>query len=350
MATDANNEDKNLEVVENPDGSVAVAGLEALAGEETAEQPEQPAAHDDDEEGDEDNSSTKTDAELAGAANDEERERIRAARREERITRRQRRKDATVRHQRELQARDQLIDQMRARLSALEKNNSGADVARVDARIRQEQSNIEALRDIIADATKVGNGAAAAEATVKLTESMLNVRELDGFRKRVARVNETQEAPQLDPRMVVQASSWMEDNKWYNPQGADADSRQVLAIDARLYEEGYDPKTSAYWEELSSRVKAALPHKERLGARQPPEKGYNADGQRKSNRSVVTGSGAESGGANSGASRSGFLLSPDRVQALKDAGIWDNPKSRNDAIRRYREYDTTQKSDRNTRA
>jgi hypothetical protein len=185
---------------------------------------------------------------------------------------------------------------------------------------------------------------------MKLTESMLNVRELDGFRKRLKRTNDTPEAPQLDPRMVVQASSWMETHKWYNPQGADADSRQVLALDARLSEEGYDPKTAAYWEELTTRVKAALPHRARNGGRQASETEYNDVGQRKSNRSVVTGSGAESGGVSNDASRSGFLLSPERVQALKDAGIWDNPKSRSDAIRRYREYDTTQKNVRNTRA
>jgi hypothetical protein len=51
---------------------------------------------------------------------------------------------------------------------------------------------------------------------------------------------------------------------------------------------------------------------------------------------VVTGSGRESG--NSGNSGS-YKLSADRVSALKDAGIWDDPKQRAEAVKRFRDYD-----------
>ena len=53
-------------------------------------------------------------------------------------------------------------------------------------------------------------------------------------------------------------------------------------------------------------------------------------------RPTVAGAGRESGGADSGKT---YRLSSDRVQALKDAGIWDDPKQRAEAIRRFREYD-----------
>jgi hypothetical protein len=370
MATekDGGKKDPDLGIVENEDGSAVIEGLKELsqdngdngglgAESESAQKKEDAQEVEGvvvggDEDLEDDEVSTKTDAELAGAANEEERERIRAQRRDDRVVRRQRRKDAALRHQRELQARDQLIDQMRLRLQALERSNAGADVARVDARIRQEEANIASLKAVIADAAKVSNGEAVAEATVRLSEAMLNKRELDGFRKRVQRTNETPEAPQLDPRMVAQAASWMEDNKWYNPQGADSDSRQVIAIDTRLYEEGFDPKTPAYWDELSRRVRQTLPHRARSPGRQNAasegaDTAYNAAGQRRPpQRSVVTGSGAENGGASNGASRSGFLLSPARVQALKDAGMWDNPTTRDKAIREYREYDARAASEK----
>ena len=34
-----------------------------------------------------------------------------------------------------------------------------------------------------------------------------------------------------------------------------------------------------------------------------------------------------------------FTLSRERVQALKDAGMWDNPDKRAKAIRNYAEFD-----------
>mgnify|MGYP003345758386 CR=1 FL=1 len=42
-----------------------------------------------------------------------------------------------------------------------------------------------------------------------------------------------------------------------------------------------------------------------------------------------------------------FVLSADRVNAIKEAGMWDNPKLRQKAIDRYRAWD---KENRNARS
>ena len=135
--------------------------------------------------------------------------------------------------------------------------------------------------------------------------------------------NKTGPAP-LDPRLVHNAKNWMEKNTWYDPNGADADSRRALEIDRELAREGWVPTTPQYWEELEIRVKKNLPH---VGKPQ-----YN----KSNSRSVVGGSGRESApSGNTGT----YKLSADRVAAIKESGKWDNLTERNALINAYKQYD-----------
>jgi hypothetical protein len=112
----------------------------------------------------------------------------------------------------------------------------------------------------------------------------------------------------------------------------------VLTIDKRLAAEGFDPRQPTYWSELSKRVAKYLPHR----ANSSYTAGANASNG-KPNRTPVAGSGRESGaGDGSRSSGSTYQLSAARVQALKDAGTWSDPKARAEAIRRYRDYDRQQ--------
>lgn len=340
-------------IVENTDGTVSVelddsdggappAPSPAPAPSETADDPNlrRGGGEEDDTEGDEAHR-----AELAGARTEEEREAIRARRRQERQDRKQRRRERDETFRMELAARDQIIDEMRRKLNTIERRNTGSEVAQIDARIRHEEGNVAYLKTVIADATKVGNGEAVAEATVKVAESLRNVEELARIRQQMARAASAPQAPQLDPRMVANAAAWMESAAWYNPAGTDVDSREVLIIDQRLAEEGYDPTRPAYWQELDRRVRERLPHRYGRGGgapapSAPDNPGYNGDAsQRRPSRSVVTGSGNTGGVAPGNAPRTSFVLSPERVQALKDAGLWNDPKLRTEAIRRYQRYD-----------
>jgi hypothetical protein len=53
---------------------------------------------------------------------------------------------------------------------------------------------------------------------------------------------------------------------------------------------------------------------------------------RRKPRSVVTSSARESSG---GSGRNTFVLQPEQVRAMKDAGFWDDPELRNRMIKRY---------------
>jgi hypothetical protein len=129
----------------------------------------------------------------------------------------------------------------------------------------------------------------------------------------------------------------MSDNDWYNPDGADIDSKITKVIDESLLAEGWDPASNDYWEELDRRLSKRLPHRY-------TDDTFETNSQRSlKRRSVVTGSGRENV-PSSGAGRGSFVLDPEQVRAIKDAGFWDDPQKRNRMIKRYAEQARKQRN------
>ena len=120
----------------------------------------------------------------------------------------------------------------------------------------------------------------------------------------------------------------MADNPWYDPHGGNEDSEIASMIDTRMANEGWNPKTPEYWEELDNRLAKYLPHR------------YNGEVETSVNpstrrpRNVVTSSGRESA-TSSGGKGNTFTLSQEQVRAMKDAGMWDDPDKRAKMVRRY---------------
>lgn len=290
--------------------------------EELEDHDEQTSSNDDDE-GDAPITSDAGDKELNDAGDDEEREAIRERRRQERKHRKeaQRGREDTLR--RELASRDAIINELRSKVDGIERRNTGSEMAQLENAKKQTADAYKFFKDQIRIATEAGNGAAVADATEKLIQSQRKFDELVGFEKSLKQRQATPQA--LDPRLISNAEKWMAKNSWYDAGAADQDSEIVMKLDQRLAQEGWDPTTPQYWEELDARVKKYLPHRvtrAKITSTKP--------------RSVVTGSGREGSGASSSGS---YKLSAERVQALKDAGIWDDPKQRADAVKRFRDYD-----------
>lgn len=264
-----------------------------------------------------------SDEELDNAEDDSEREEIRARRREERKHRKQAQKEREDTLRRELAARDSIINELRSKVDVIERRNSGSEIAQIENAKKQTAQAYAYFKDQIRIATEAGNGAAVADATEKLFQAQRKFDEIASYEKAI---KSKQSTPQpLDPRLANHAQDWMQRNSWYDPTARDQDSRIAMTIDQRLAEEGWDPTTKEYWQELDNRVKKYLPHRTN-SAKLPSTKP----------KSVVTGSGRESGGT---ATKGSYKLSAERVQALKDAGIWDDPKQRADAIKRFRDFD-----------
>jgi hypothetical protein len=98
-----------------------------------------------------------------------------------------------------------------------------------------------------------------------------------------------------------------------------------MSIDQALTEEGFNPKTREYWQELDNRLQNYLPHRYTEDNSEPVQ-------QRQRPRSAVTSTGRESSNS---AGRNTFTLSPEQVRAMKDAGMWDDQEKRNRMIKRY---------------
>jgi hypothetical protein len=128
------------------------------------------------------------------------------------------------------------------------------------------------------------------------------------------------------------ATQWLQSNSWYDPSGEDVDSRIAKVIDNSLASEGWDPSDPEYWDELDNRLKERLPH------RYTGKSGATNSRSRRTGTS--TGRADVSGGSNP---KNTFTLSRERVQALKDAGMWDDPQKRAKAIRRYADFDRANK-------
>jgi len=269
------------------------------------------------------------DQELSNAKSDDEREAIRERRRQERKHRKeaQREREDTLR--RELAARDAVINEMRQKLEVIERRNTGSELAQIENGKRQAAQAYQFFKDQIRIAGEAGNHAAVADATEKMIQAQRKFDELQNV-EQVFKQRQTAPQP-LDPRLANHAQEWMSRNKWYDPSGRDQDSEIAMRIDHRLAQEGWDPTTKEYWEELDARVKKYLPHRANRGKIENTKP-----------KAVVTGGGRESSGSSS--NQSTYKLSAERVQALKDAGMWDDPKQRAEAIKRFRDYDKQTKA------
>lgn len=257
---------------------------------------------------------------------DPEREAIRQARREERQLKKKIHREKARESNQLINILKRQNEQMAERLAELERRTAGADMARLnkaieDANLREQYAKLK-----VAEAGKSNDGQGLVDAQEAWFEARRNREALEALKKRATAEPPVHGVPRApDPQMQEFASEWMNRNKWYDPNGRDTDSQIATKIDEALTAEGLDPTTEDYWEELDTRLAKYLPH--RYG-RQPE--------QQRRPRSVVTSSGRES----SPASRPGeFRLSAERVNAIKQAGAWDDPVRKNKMIQEYRDYD-----------
>lgn len=70
-----------------------------------------------------------------------------------------------------------------------------------------------------------------------------------------------QERQQHDPRVVTYAKKWAGKNDWYDPNGGDEESAIAKAVAGVLVNEGWDPTSKDYWDELDSRLEERLDKK-----------------------------------------------------------------------------------------
>jgi len=151
----------------------------------------------------------------------------------------------------------------------------------------------------------------------------------------VVRANAEARRPKVSPELQRFAKEFTDDHPWYKPGSGDRDTEQVAALDRQMASEGWNPNRPGYWEELRDRVREKLPH--RFKDDQRGDGGDDLDNDPPPRRRQITGgSGREAGGGGGGTT---FHLSRERVDALKEAGMWEDPVKRNKMIKIYRQRD-----------
>jgi hypothetical protein len=268
-----------------------------------------------------------------GLDRDPDREAIRAARREERRLKKSIHREKTKESSHLINNLRTQNQQLSERLAHLEKRTSGAELARVDKAIDDTEVQIEYAKMKMREAVANQDGDSVVKAQELLYESQRKHESLKNIKDQATRQMSQPQNPTMnvpDPSVQRNAAEWMERNKWYDPQGKDMDSEIAQRLDKKLTEEGFDPSSEEYWEELDDRVSKYLPHRT----------GGAASQRSNTNRPRMTGSGRES--APTGRATD-FRLSADRVQAIKDMGAWDNPEQRAKMIKSYAKYDRENK-------
>ena len=314
MATEDLKDD--VPVKELEDGSLQV-GEDTPAAEESQDEDKKLSSEADGD--DEQGHAEETEEEA-----NERRERNRARRLQNKTNR----KEYIESLKRELAARDTIIDDLSTRMASVEKHSVGNQAAQLEAAIQEAQNYYNHFKQVNQKAIELADGAAAVDAQEKMFAAQNRFNMLQNAKKNLA--PRQQQAQPLDPRMAQNAQEWISRNAWYDPSGSDQDSDLVMQIDSRLVKEGWNPVTKEYWEELDARVKKYLPHRS--------VSGYNKPQGQSRPRVPVGGGGQESSSSPKGA----YRLSAERVNALKEAGVYDDPVKRADAIKRFQEYDKHQ--------
>tara|TARA_R110000868_G_scaffold1040_6_gene7951 strand:- start:345 stop:1313 length:969 start_codon:yes stop_codon:yes gene_type:complete len=283
-------------------------------------------AEDDDDDDDKD----EGDARLAESQDDSEDDI--SPNRKRRLKRREVRKRAKDHAERELHfLREQNNDLMR-RVSAVEGHALTTNVQSIEQRMQEALRDAQQAEQIMARAVEAGNGDDMATALRLRDEANRRAWDLSQSKQKVEQVRHQAAHPGPDPRVRSLAQEWLTANPWYDPSGRDEDSRITKAIDDGLVSQGYDPKQPDYWHELTRRVST------RLGgapAAQEDEAPEPAAARRKA---PPTGNSREHAPVST---RKEVYVTPERKQAMMDAGVWDEPTLRTRYLKAYQAYDKT---------
>ena len=276
-------------------------------------------------------------------ADDDEGDSRPSRRRETAAERRERARQAKLRDKRELNFQKAEIDRLARELENVKRTQIVTTVTELDNRIATANEEAAQMDRVKAAAISKNNGADAVAADNLRNQALWRAQEAQAARERlVAEANRPVAKP---VPYIEKAKAFMADNPWYNHNGTDEDSQLVKQIDNEVAKE-YVPLSDAYWKELQRRVDKNLPHRAKQTQDDGDDDYYEQETRTTPRRGPPTGgTNRSSGGSRSGSSTQ-IRLSPERVQGLKDAGLWDDPKDRMRMAKKYAEYDRQNKQSR----
>jgi hypothetical protein len=271
------------------------------------------------------------DGRLSESRNDDEDVR-RDAKRSERQRRKQNQRFARDKTREEMQWLVQQNQSLQQRLENIENQTLNFQKGSLDQDYQQALYGVTAAENQLAKAIEIGDGARVPELLRQRDRALADAAHINRVKETVGNTA----APRNDTVVNMKARQWASENPWFNPSSNDPDSAIAKTVDASLVSEGFDPTTDRYWDELDRRVSKYLPHHFTDDA----EDGYTGP-QRSGRRSPPVG-----GSRGTTPGKTQVYLSTERVNALKDAGAWDDPVKRDNMLRRFAEWDRNNKAAR----
>jgi hypothetical protein len=179
------------------------------------------------------------------------------------------------------------------RLAEFDRGRAQQQLGDLDRQIAEQQNFAKIARTRISEAVTAGDGNAIAEALEARDQALMAANQLQVRRnmlasgnpfgeadaRQAARHQQSQPAPIQQPipppsRAVRERiSEFAEDHPWYQltprrmPDGsvqnvpADLESKIMWTIDNEIANEGFDPATDDYWDEIRERGRQYLPHR-----------------------------------------------------------------------------------------
>lgn len=274
-------------------------------------------------------------------------------RRETGKERRARQKAHIARREKELTLYRIRNEELERQFSQLSARVSKGEQITISQAISTVEAQIAEAKRLEADAIKAHDGESAVEARdVKVALEGKRDRLLVA-KDRAAKVTTTSKTP---PPEMRQALSWIEANKdWYDPKGSNEDSALASAIEDRMVKEGkFDPASEEFWQELDKRlIKRGIKKATAADDGEEVEDGEEdvapvkaAKSNGKAPPKKAGGPKVTIGGEKRTLKANEVYIDPGRKQAMKDAGVWDDPKLRQDMLRRYHAFDRDARASR----
>jgi hypothetical protein len=267
----------------------------------------------------------------------------REQRRETSAERRKRAKEAKIRDKRELDFQKRELDRLQRTVWDLTQGQIATRVTELDNRITSADAEVKQWDLVKAKAITAKNGEDAVAADNLRQAAQLKLQQAQWEKEQIA----LQQRQPVRPDATVESlkKEFFDANPWYHQDGLDEDSLIVKAIDHAVAQQ-YRPNDPKYWSTLQERVNTRLGKNVRKNKEADDSDDYeeeDAGTQARQERTQRRGGPPVGGSTRSNSSSRGsptqIILSPERVQAMKDAGFWDDPKTRAKMAKKYSEYD-----------
>jgi len=264
----------------------------------------------------------------------EDREETRRRRKAEKEERAARRKAAIERDKTELNFLRQRNEDLEKRVMSIEQRTTRSEAVSLKERIAEAMAEAKAAERIMAKAVEAGAGEDVTKAMRIRDEALQKAQQLNyAAQQMAAQARAAQKPAPMDPEVSIMAKRWISENSWYNPKGQDEESKIVQVIDQALMNEGYNPKSDDYWAELDRRIARRLPERKQID-----------DEPRKNGRKgPMIGGSREHAPAST---RREVYVTPERKDAMIQAGVWDDPVLRQKYLKQYAKWDRDNQSTR----